>query len=107
MAMWMLRGEAAARGAAESIEPGVERSGTPGTEPLNIRSPRSGRQRNQCVLVIANATGRFAGSGVFDDFHPGVSLRFTPGSMPSSAARTKNNRSARVRPAGRTNRHYF
>ena len=41
---------AVARGAAESVKPGVERSVTPGTAVENIRSPRSGRQSNRMMI---------------------------------------------------------
>src|SRR2546426_7431413 len=51
--------------AGDSIKPGVERSGTPGTVDEIIQSPRSGRQRRRCVLVILPAIGRFAGSARF------------------------------------------
>ena len=41
------------RGARVSIEPGVERSGTPGTNRTKRTSPRSGRQRNHVALSPA------------------------------------------------------
>jgi hypothetical protein len=57
----------------------VERSGTPGTVDEIIQIPRSGRQRDQSVLVVATAIDPFAGSAIFWVEDPGVSLRFTPG----------------------------
>jgi hypothetical protein len=41
------------RGAGDSIKPGVERSGTPGTDFANETSPRSGRQPNHLALSPA------------------------------------------------------
>src|SRR6184192_1879344 len=49
------------RGARVSIEPGVERSGTPGTNRTKRTSPRSGRQRNHVALSPApRAESHFA-----------------------------------------------
>jgi hypothetical protein len=81
-----------ARGAADRIEPVVERSGTPGTVDENIQSPRSGRESNhsdEAVVVIATSVARSAGCGGFWVDDPGVALRFTPGFMLPSAPRTK------------------
>ena len=51
------------------------------------QSPRSGRQRHPCDLVIASAIARSAGCKFFWLTGPGVSLRSTPGSTLSAASR--------------------
>jgi hypothetical protein len=57
---------ASARGADESIKPGVERSGTPGTQALKKPSARSARQRKMLhhlgvVDLVRLAAARFTG----------------------------------------------
>jgi len=61
--MWELTGTSEARGAADSMKPGVERSGP--EEPLsklfNAREAADSGIIMNCSFVIATAIGRFAG----------------------------------------------
>jgi hypothetical protein len=79
------------READDSIKPGVERSGTPGSL-LKIVKARGAADSGPITTTFyyLTAIGRFAGSSVFGVEGPGVSLRFTPGFMLSSASRTFN-----------------
>ena len=79
------------REAGVSIKPGVSAAKPQEPAVENIRSPRSGRQRNHFELhfVIATTIGRFAGSASFWVDDPGVPLRFTPGFMLTAASRAK------------------
>ena len=55
----------------------------------NIQSPRSGRQCNQCVLVIATSIGRSAGSLFLRTLILGFRCGSTPGFMLSAAPRAQ------------------
>jgi hypothetical protein len=78
------------READDSIKPGVERSGTPGSIFESKPAERPTADSSRLTFDILAAIGRFAGSAVFGVDDPGVSLRSTPGFMLSSAPRTFN-----------------
>ena len=58
------------RGAHEGIKPGVKRSRTPGTRPINDQARGSGRQP-----PVVTAVGRFAGLNDFLTMFPGLTPR--------------------------------
>src|SRR5437667_1912500 len=77
--------EPAKRG--DSIKPGVERSGTPGSSEHRGKSPRSGREPSQRVSRGFWAIARFARSVSFRSVNLGFRCAPPQGGVPSRAAR--------------------
>ncbi len=75
------RNSSPARGAAESIEPGVERSGTPGTvdELFKVREAADSGMTASCWSHVLSAAPRALCVFGLDD--PGVERSGTPGTV--------------------------
>jgi hypothetical protein len=87
-----------ARGAGESIKPGVKRSGTPGSTVPSISSPWNGRRISDKIQEPLHSTRTLLTEGRCRPLRglcfliviiPGVSLRVTPGFMLPSALRAE------------------